>query len=346
MRESLRIEISRPRPDEWRVVERSHHAAEGVFRVPFKMAELAELLAEINSCLLDANASAEAQTSRLRRLGGRLAEMTLPQELRGKLSTHSGLAEFFLDDASIMLPVELYPHSDGVLGEAMPVSRHWFCEGSRSTPRQTANKKDCQALIVADPAENLPAAQQEGKALFRKLRSQKGWKCRYSGRAMTSAGLSRELPDTDVLHLAAHYVAADSGLAQAAPGVMMADGPWLPAESFSTPEMVFANCCHAGVPLGDDGNLSLAGHFLKHGSRHVIAPFLPVSDQAAAEFAREFYQAYLVSGNVAQAVWSAKRIVGPASWMYWHFGPVANESVAEVPPPKEPAKKNAVVSGC
>lgn len=330
MHESLRIEISRPRPGEWRVVERSHHAAESVFQIPFDADELAELLIEINACLLDANANPEPQMARLRRLGGRLAEMTLPQMLREKLSTHAGLAEFFLDDASIILPVELYPHSDAVLGEAMPVSRHWFCEGSRAAPRpgQVESNKDVQVLIVADPAENLPAAQQEGKALLRKLRSQKGWKCRYSGRAMTVAGLSRELPDTDVFHLAAHYSAGEK---QNAPGIMMADGRWLPADVFPTPEVVFVNCCHAGMPVGDDGNLSLAGYFLKHGSRHVIAPFLPVSDQAAAQFAKAFYEAFLLSNDVGRAVWSAKRAVGPASWMYWHFGPASKYQSRETP---------------
>lgn len=335
MLEPLRIEISRPQAGVWRVVERSHHAAESVFRVPFDAAELADLLTEINVCLLDANATPETQTSRLRRLGGRLAEMTLPVVLREKLSTHAGLAEFFLDDASIILPVELYPHSDGVLGEAMPVSRHWFCEDSQA-PRRVLGRKERQFLIVADPAENLPAAQKEGKALFRKIRAQKGWKCRFFGRAATAAELSREIPDTDILHLAAHYVAGEN---QAESGVMTSDGLWLPTDVFPTPEVVFANCCHAGLPLGEDGNLSLVGHFLKHGSRHVIAPFLPASDQAAYEFAQEFYQALVSGKDVAQSVWLAKKAIGPASWMYWHFGPTVEQPAQAAAPVAAPKEK-------
>lgn len=342
--DSLRVEITLSRPGEWRVVERSHSAAESVSRIAFAESELSDLLVEIQQCLLDANASMEAQRSRLRRLGGRLAEISLPAMLREKIASAKGTIEFFLDDDSVPLPVELFPNGDTVLAEALPVSRHWFCENAVAFSGRAPGRAR-QILIVADPAENLPGAQNEGEALLRKLRSRgKGWNCRFLGRAVTGAELARELPDTDVLHLAAHYIMGDS---ESASGVVLADGLWMPPASSHTPDLVFANCCRAGLPAGNDGELSLVGRFLRQGTRNVIAPFLPASDTVGKLFASAFYQSFLSGKEVALAVWEARKAVGPAGWIYWHFGAV-NEASANLRLKRSSWLRNAslAVLGC
>lgn len=319
--DSLRIEITLSKPGEWRVVERSHSAAESVARVPFTESEFSDLLSEIQLCLCDANASQEAQRSRLCRLGGRLAEISLPVTLRGKVAATREPVEFFLDDTAVLLPVELFPCGDTVLAEAVPVSRHWFCENALS-PIKIPPSKARQILIVADPAENLPGAQREGEELLRKLRSLgKGWNCRFLGRAVTGAELARELPDTDVLHLAAHYAIEES---ESTSGVALVDGLWMPSSSSHTPNVVFANCCRAGLPSGNNGELSLVGRFLRQGTGHVIAPFLPASDSVGKSFASAFYQSFFSGKEVALAVWEARKAVGSASWIYWHFGVISS----------------------
>ena len=314
---ALRIEITLPKPGEWRVVERSHLAAEDVSRVVFQETELTDVLMEINACLLDANTGMDVRRGRLHRLGARLAELVLPLRLREKITLTPTQIEFFLDDASVLLPVELFPSGDSVLAETMPVSRHWFCENALTVAEHGAGKQK-QALVVADPAEDLSGASTEGQAIFRLLRSlRKEWQYRFFGRTFTCAELARELPNTDLLHLAAHY---KTGGAESSPGIVMADGVWMPSQSTHTPGIVFANCCRAGLTNDSAGELSLVGRFLRQGTRDVVAPYLPVSDETAKEFASVFYRSFFKTSNVALAVWEARRATGPAGWMYWHFG--------------------------
>ncbi len=325
MPEPLRIEISAASPGEWRVVERSHHAAENIFRVGFIEVELAELLDELSHCLMDANASLEVQRVHLRRLAGRLAELVLPTVLREKIALWKSAVEFFVDDSAMRLPVELFPNGETVLADAVPVSRHWFCESL--VPVAHEGIPGGQALIVADPADTLPEAQSEGEAVFRLLRSSgDGWNCRFLGREVTAAELSRELPNTDLLHLAAHYT---SGENETLSGVAMADGLWLPLGLSLAPRLVFANCCRAGLAAHGGDGLSLAGRFLKQGSRHVVAPFLPASDRVATVFAKEFYQSLAKGVEVSQAVWRARKAIGPPGWIYWHFGPVKEQHAVQ-----------------
>lgn len=326
MPEVLRIEISCLKPGEWRVIERTHHAAENMARVAYHEVELRELLGEIRQCLLDADADMNGQHVRLRRLGSRLAEMTLPAALREKVSSWQSPIEFFLDDISNILPVELFPSGETVLADALPVSRHWFCENA-SVPPPKRTDKILQVLIVADPAEDLPDAQKEGEYLFRKIRGTKELKCRYLGRAVTCAELSRELPDSNILHIAAHYRA---GNLEDASGVALSDGLWMPSANTQTPELVFANCCRAGLTTSDNGSLSLVGHFLQSGSRHVIAPFLPVPDRVGLAVAKEFYHSLTSGVGVSEALLSARRLVGPSSWLYWYFGSTSSSSSSSV----------------
>ena len=317
MPEPLRIEISAASPGEWRVVKRSHHAAENIFRVGFIEAELSELLDELGHCLMDANASLELQCAHLRRLSGRLAELVLPMVLREKIAVWKSAVEFFVDDSAMRIPVELFPNGETVLADAVPVSRHWFCESIVPTDHEDG-KSGVQALIIADPAGTLPEAQSEGESVFRFLRSSgNGWNCRFLGQEVTVAELSRELPNTDLIHLAAHYTSDES---KSTSGVVMSDGLWLPWGLSLAPRLVFANCCRAGL-AAHGSDLSLAGRFLKQGSRHVVAPFLPVSDRVATLFAKEFYRSLAKGMEVSQAVWRARKTTGPPGWIYWHFGP-------------------------
>lgn len=342
MTETLHIEISGHGDSQWRVVERSHLTIENIHRVSFDAVELTKLIAEINHCILNAGSDDTAQRAHLRRLGARVAELILPVTLRDKVANAVAGVEFFLDDAAIHLPIELLPHQNGILAECVPVSRRWVSERPPGACAGTVRGSRKQALIVADPAGDLPGAAEEGAFVFRKLRSgTAGYQCRYLGRAVTKAELSQELPDTDLLHLAGHYVS--SGLSGNGSGLRVADGLWYPHNSFHAPEIVFANCCRAGTTddMGDD--ISLIGCFLQRGSRHVVAPFLPVPDGTATLFAREFYLAWEQGIGVARAVHAAREKLGLIGWSYRHFGPIAEAdtpTTATTPPSLGDKKRN------
>jgi Uncharacterized protein conserved in bacteria len=327
--EPLRIEITLSKFAEWRVVERSHLAAEAVAFICFNNDELIGLVKGIRQCLLDANAAGEFQCITLRRLGYRLAEIVLPAPIRMQLHATTDPVEFFLDDTSICLPVELFPCADSVLAAMVPVSRHWFCENTIST-QNNASRIGNHALIVSDPTEDLPGAQNEGEMLVRKFRSiGTGWDCRFLGHSISSADFSKELPDTNLLHLAAHYVDGNSAETS---GIKLENELWIPSVSSHAPELVFANCCRAGLPSSDKGELSLVGRFLKQGTHHIIAPFLPASDEVAKSFALAFYQSFFSGKNVAEAVWKARKEIGPASWIYWHFGSLQTIQISSKTP--------------
>ncbi len=327
MTEALAIEITRTNPGEWRVVERTHRTTESAYRVSFEPEELSALVEEIAVRLGSIGNGDDGDNIRLAHLGSRLSEMTLPPLLRQKLATQSCQVELFLDDHSVTLPVELFPNQGSVLADNIPVIRHWFCE-SACSGRAASGKETRQALIVADPAGNLPGARKEGGVVQRRFGRRKDWKCSYLSRSVTAEQLEWDLPTADVLHLAAHY---EAGTANEQSGIVMANKRWLPSSASPAPELVFANCCRAGLPSDVGGDLSLAGHFLKHGARHVIAPFLPVSDESALKFASAFYAALDRNVDVANAVLSARKELGPAGWMYWHFGSTSRETIQEPP---------------
>lgn len=316
----LRIEIRLVPPDRWQVRERSDSTVEAIQTVVFDQAGLEKILERIRCSFLGVPEGPDP--GELYRLGHELSHLILPRTIREKLLETSGAVEFFLDTAAVVLPVELFPGRESVLAAAVPVSRHWLYEHEpdwrgRQQPGQ-------RVFILANPAGNLPGAQQEGKALsslFR--RSRQKWLVNFLGGANTREKIDSDFKWTDLLHLAAHHH-HDSTSA----GLRVEDGLWMPSDfSWGSPRFVFANCCRAAlVANGDADELSLVGEFLRHGTEDVVAPYLPVPDAVARVFADAFYASFLSGTSPAQAAWEARTKTGPAGWMYWHFGCVSSAS--------------------
>lgn len=220
------------------------------------------------------------------------------------------------------MPLELVPNRDGSLVEHVPVLRYWL-SGHNDFDGSEQKPVGKQVLVIADPNNEkaLIGASQEGSELLRLFRTfGKEYYCRLLGRSVSSMDIFREIPGTDLLHLAGHYTTRQSGNSIEEGFVLAGDELWLPQQSTQqAPRFVFANCCRAGLISSPGNSLSLVGNLLKSGTKDIIAPYLPIHDHTAKLFALKFYELFLKGESISSAVFHARQIIGPASWSYWHI---------------------------
>lgn len=317
----LAIEITLASPGVFRVIERSSGASSALHKLAFDEGVLDVLIAEIHRSLFAINTNHDLPVSSFRRLGAQIAALVLPPEINGKVEQATDVVGFYLDDYSLKIPVEILPCQDGVLADKVPVIRHWLYDADHVSPGKNGvvdEKAAKNALLVADPAGDLPSAAAEGQSIMGFLKEKKTpWRCRYLGHLVTVDALTHELPDTELLHIAAHY---HDGSEKEEHGIAMSDGYWLPNRIPHTPDIVFLNCCRAGQVSNDHGSQSLIGKFLQQGTRHVIAPFLPTSDGIAKRFADEFYSVFNTPDTVTESIFKARQTLGAAGLLYLHYG--------------------------
>jgi len=143
-----------------------------------------------------------------------------------------------------------------------------------------------------------------------------------------------------VVHIAGHGMA----LADGAGGVVLSNGHLLGAREIETmrtvPELVFVNCCHLGRIDAHDGlqgqrvafAAQVAEQLIRIGVRCVVAAGWAVDDEAARDFALQFYSALLQGRRFIDAVatarqatwaahpqhltWAAYQCYGDPDWVY------------------------------
>lgn len=317
----LTIEITLVSSGVLRVIERSSSASTAIHKVLFDENALDALIAETHRSLFAINTNNDLPANSFRRLGAQIAALVLPQEINGKVERVTDAVDFYLDDYSLKIPIEILPCQDNVLAAKVPVIRHWLYDANNATPGKVdlvGAKATKNALLVADPAGDLPSAAEEGQSIMRFLKEKKTpWRCRYLGHSVTADAVTHELPDTELLHIAAHY---HDGSDKEGHGISVSDGLWLPDRIPHTPDIIFLNCCRAGQIYNDHGSQSLIGKFLQHGTQHVIAPFLPTSDVIAKRFAEEFYRVFDTPDTVMESVFKTRQALGAIGLLYLHYG--------------------------
>lgn len=209
-------------------------------------------------------------------------------------------------------------------GEDVLLSRHAVAYGldlGQSSEALTPSLRN--ALVVADPRGDLPAARTEVATVVASL-EEAGLEqvSTLQGLAVDAAALRRELPGLDLFHYAGHAEFAgvggwDSALPLAEPGhFTVAD--ILALES--APRWVVLSGCETGrtsVGAAPDG-IGLAHAFLSNGSQAVLAAVRPVADTTAAMLVRAFYESWTDGASVVTALQRAQlklRINDPgADW--------------------------------
>ncbi|MEO1085724.1 MAG: CHAT domain-containing protein, partial [Acidobacteriota bacterium] len=153
-----------------------------------------------------------------------------------------------------------------------------------------------EALIVADPTEDLASARTEGRRVADQL--PETWSTRrLEGREATGPALRRYLPQADLFHYAGHgRFAGRGGWESALP--LAGDSRLTVADILAlerAPRHVVLSACETAksTPGGQVESVTgLAHAFLTAGSRSVVAAVRPVEDRTAATLVRHYYAAW------------------------------------------------------
>lgn len=200
------------------------------------------------------------------------------------------------------------------LGIARGVSRQLRTSFAPPPEPPPPPRRLLRVIVVADPADDLPAAREEGEAVARLFKTfNEAWKVdNYKVEVVTLIGsrqatrndvlyhLTRRGP-YDILHYAGHctYDAEDPE----ASGWVFMNQQRLSVHELNridrVPRFIFSNACESGVlpdrPAIDAGALAptFAEAFFAHGVSNFVCTAWSVDDQAAREFALELYSRLL-----------------------------------------------------
>jgi hypothetical protein len=192
-----------------------------------------------------------------------------------------------------------------------------------------------EMLLVVNPTEDLPGAQQEGERLLRVLEGTDAAVTCLRGGEATRARLLEEFRSGrhDVIHYAGH--AYFDPASPASSGILCAGGRVLSGADLASldmlPALVCFNACESGrvrqgaqVQRALGRSTGFAEAFLRGGVANFLGTWWPVSDAAAARFATVFYQQVMEGAAVGPALNAARNAVrrlGSGDWAnYLHYG--------------------------
>lgn len=201
-------------------------------------------------------------------------------------------------------------------------------EERRLTPR-------LELLLVVNPTEDLPGADEEGKRVGRVLERSDATVTTLRGTEATRARLLDEFRSGryDAIHYAGH--AYFDTASPASGGILCAGGRVLSggdlASLDSLPALVCFNACESGrvrqasqVQRALGRSTGFAEAFLRGGVANFIGTWWPVSDAAAARFAGVFYERLMQAETIGAALNAARlavRRLGSGDWAnYLHYG--------------------------
>jgi hypothetical protein len=270
--------------------------------------------------------------------GARLGELLLPEATRAALSSvREAPLVVVHDHAASRWPWETLS-IDGWSPAAMAgLSRRYAAE-DMSVAKWREDRRlspKLELLLVINPTEDLPGADQEGRRVARVLQKADVGLTTLHGGEATRARLLQEFRSGryDAIHYAGHafFDAASPG----ASGILCAGGRVLSggdlASLDSLPALVCFNACESGrvrqsfqVQRAIGRSTGFAEAFLRGGVANFIGTWWPVSDAAASRFASTLYEQLLRGVTIGAALQEARGVVrrlGSADWAnYLHYG--------------------------
>ena len=198
----------------------------------------------------------------------------------------------------------------------------------REPRRERPPKRAQRALVIGNPTEDLPGAEDEARAVA-DLLQKGGWEVEAMyGSDATSEELSLRVNSTDygLIHFAGHGY-FDKIKPQNS-GLVFADGKLFASEFErwqKTPAFLFLSACESGQvtiepTLRGEQMEGIAASALLGWVEAYLGPIWPIGDAVAKEFALEFYQQLLAGGSFGEAVRQARLTVfnkGPNGWASW-----------------------------
>jgi len=266
-----------------------------------EISELAQHLADGPKALQAATRSGDLQ--RIRVLGARYGSILLPEPVKIILD-RNGEKYLILDleEAVIHFPWEAIGLPSGdLLCQRFYIGRHLRLRGQRPNSDKIAIRA---ALVIADPAGDLPSAGAEGAALKESLTAG-GLPCTFLSGSVTKDDLLARLADASMFHYSGHSL----------PGALLVkDGELLSSDLKSClklPYFVFLNSCSPNDPTGwQAGADNLGKAFLKGGTYIFLSPITLLDSAVATGIARSFYDKFLRGMPVGEALYRATAEIG------------------------------------
>ncbi len=294
---------------------------------PFHSGLVADRAREILALLARANAGARGLLPQLERAGQAIYMDLLPSFLKEKLQEASGKSlVLHLDRPLLGIPWELLHDGEGFLGRRFRIGRLVSTDQEGSVKLQRSMRAPLTALIIADPAGNLPAARREAEELAAILEDSPlyGHVTMLAGDVSVRTFLD-ELGRHDVLHYAGH---AEAGAPSDGGGRLILRDGTLSAGMLGQyrgrvdfPGLVFLNGCSSsddtvrlsagGDPLADVSGLASA--LLLCGVRHVVGTLWEVRDEVARVCATSFHRELARGGTIGASL-AASRDATIATW--------------------------------
>jgi CHAT domain-containing protein len=180
-------------------------------------------------------------------------------------------------------------------------------------------------LVVVNPTSDLPGAEAEGEALLARLRGGP-----FDVRVLRGAEATLDAvmtacgdPEIDVLHYCGHGFFNGPGVDES--GLNLAGDERLTLTRLtqlkSVPRLAFVNACQAGRVRGSAPIVhepqAFAEFFLRAGVDAYLGTFWLVSDEGAAQFASQVYEALVDGRDLGQAVIAGRKALADASNSDW-----------------------------
>lgn len=264
--------------------------------------------------LLDAGEARRAEPE-LERLGRALYVFLLPKEVQQFLSQLD--RPLCLDIDRPEVPWELLHDGTTFLGLKQPIGRQLQLSQDIRAEQQTSLDEKIRCLIVSNPTEDLPGAEEEATRLLQFLRARHSERrpigpSLFARRKADFASIFPQLgQDYTVIHYTGH---ADYRNGRA---LLLAQNDRLEADQIAAAlrgqPFVFANACGTDYTKRGRGARwfahvaeNIAGAFIRGGARAVVATLWKIPDDSSADFALLFYEELFRGIPVGEALRVAK----------------------------------------
>ncbi len=184
--------------------------------------------------------------------------------------------------------------------------------------RPLSSSRKNGTLVVGNPGGDLKFAEDEARAVARKLRTEP-----IIGRNATKQAVLKILTEASVVHLATHaYLSERSPLDS---GVVLADGVLTAREVIQhrlRTDLLVLSACETGLgaSLGGDELAGLSRAFMYAGARSMLVSLWKVNDMATAALMAAFYDAYCGGADKAEALSQAMaKVRSDTRWEHSYY---------------------------
>ena len=280
----------------------------------------------------------ELDAAGVRDFGQRLGELLLPEATREALQVARDAPLVILHDRA----ASRWPWETLSIDGWEPAASAGLCRRYAVDDMSVAKWREerrlsprLEVLLVVNPTEDLPGAEEEGRRVARVLGNTDAQVTALSGTNATRARLLDEFRSGryDAIHYAGH--AFFDPASPSSSGILCAGGRVLSGADLASlealPALVCFNACESGrlrqatqVQRALSRSTGFAEAFLRGGVANFIGTWWPVSDAAAAKCAGTLYERLMrgeTIGSSLNAARTAVKRLGSGDWAnYLHYG--------------------------